>query len=136
MRFRRVRHFALTSLVFFIATGSAIGHQHRQLALPHMLLQHESDNANLIKVSINTRHERQFSSFIEESGNKLTSELEKFSQVRESNKDVLAPVENNGNKPFGGFELYADTPPLVGEIRKTEIWLALLIRGALGTLAI
>lgn len=136
MRFRRVRHFALTSLVFFIAAGSAIGHQHREMALPHVLLQQESNNVNLINVLANTRYGRQLSSLIEESGNKLTSELKKLSQVRETNKDVFAPVESNANKPLGGFEIYADAPPLVGEIRKTEIWLALLIRGDLGTLAI
>ena len=109
MRFRLVRHFTLTSLIFFIAAGSAIGHYYRQMALAHMLQQQESNNANLTKVFANTLWEREFSSLIAESSDKPSTELKKISRIQEIHKEVLALMRGSTTYKIKVYDLKGRT---------------------------
>lgn len=90
MPFPLVRHFALTSLVFFCAVGGALGYYYRDMALSRMLQQQESGNINLSKVFANALWERHFSELLRESEGKSSQDLKKNSRIREIHTDVVA----------------------------------------------
>lgn len=90
MPFPLVRHFALTSLVFFLAVGGTLGYYYREMALSRMLQQQEASNTNLTTVFANALWQRHFSRLIDESTGKSSQELKNNSRIREIHADVLA----------------------------------------------
>lgn len=90
MPFPLVRHFVLTSLVFFLAVGGALGYYYRDMALSRMLQQQETGNINLTTVFANSLWQRHFSRLLEESAGKSSQELKNNSRIREIHADVVA----------------------------------------------
>lgn len=90
MPFPLVRHFALTSLMFFLAVGGVLGYYYRDTALSRMLQQQETGNINLTTVFANSLWQRHFSRLIEESSGKTSQELQNNSRLREIHADVIA----------------------------------------------
>ncbi|MBS1141383.1 MAG: hypothetical protein H6R13_2836 [Proteobacteria bacterium] len=90
MPFHLVRHFTLTSLLFFLAAGGALGYYYRDMTLSRMLQQQESGNIDLTKVFANSLWQRHFSSLLEESRGKNPQELKNNSHLREIHADVVA----------------------------------------------
>jgi len=90
MPFPLVRHFALTSLVFFIAVGGTLGYYYRDMALARMLQQQEYGNTNLTTVFANSLWQRHFSALLRESDRQSSQELKNNSRIREIHTDVLA----------------------------------------------
>lgn len=90
MPFPLVRHFVLTSLIFFLAVGGALGYYYRDMALSRMLQQQETGNINLTKVFANSLWQRHFVRLLEESAGKPSSELKNNSRIREIHADVVA----------------------------------------------
>lgn len=90
MPFPLVRHFVLTSLIFFLAVGGALGYYYRDMALSRMLQQQESGNINLTTVFANSLWQQHFSRLLEESTGKSSQELKNNSHIREIHADVVA----------------------------------------------
>ena len=90
MPFQLVRYFVLTSLVFFLAVGGALGYYYRDMALSRMLQQQETGNINLTTVFANSLWQRHFSRLLEESAGKSSQELKNNSRIREIHADVVA----------------------------------------------
>jgi len=89
MPFPLVRHFALTSLVFFLAVGAALGYYYREMALSRMLQQQESGNVNLTKVFANSLWQRHFSVLLADSAGKASQDLKTISRIQEIHDEVL-----------------------------------------------
>lgn len=90
MPFPLVRHFVLTSLVFFLAVGGALGYYYRDMALSRMLQQQETGNINLTTVFANSLWQRHFARLLEESTGKNSPELKNNSRIQEIHADVVA----------------------------------------------
>lgn len=88
MQFRLVRHFALTSLTFIVAAGSALGLYYREMALTGLLQQQESNNVNLTRVFANTLWQRHFSGLLNDSLLRTSPDLKLLSQIPEIHRDV------------------------------------------------
>lgn len=89
MSFPLVRYFALTSLVFFAAAGSALGYFYREMALQRMLQQQEASNVNLTRVFANTLWQRHFSGLLKAGAELPSPELKKLSRIQEIHAEVL-----------------------------------------------
>lgn len=89
MPFPLVRYFALTSLFFFLATGSALGYFYREMALQRMLQQQEAGNVNLTRVFANTLWRRHFSALLQASAETPSQELKNLSRIQEIHGEVL-----------------------------------------------
>jgi signal transduction histidine kinase len=90
MPFPLVRHFVLTSLIFFVAIGGTLGYHYRDMALTRMLQQQESGNINLSTVFANALWQRHFAELLRESDGKNSQELKNNSRIREIHTDVVA----------------------------------------------
>jgi signal transduction histidine kinase len=90
MKFRLVRHFSLTSLIFFLVIGSALGLYYREMAISRMISQQESNNLNLTRVFANTLWQRQFSPLLDESKLTASPNLKELSRISEIHREVLA----------------------------------------------
>lgn len=89
MPFPLVRYFALTSLCFFVAAGSALGYFYRHLTLQRMLRQQEAGNVNLTRVFENALWKRHFSALLVASADVPSPELKNLSQIQEIHDEVL-----------------------------------------------
>lgn len=109
MQFRLVRHFTLTSLVFIIAAGTALGLYYREIAISRMLQQQESNNVNLTRVFANTLWERHFSGLLKDSVLRTSTELKLLSQIPEIHRDVLALMRGSSTYKIKVYDLRGRT---------------------------
>lgn len=89
MPFPLVRYFTITSLFFFVATGSALGYFYREMALQRMLQQQEAGNVNLTRVFANTLWQRHFSALLQASAGVSSQELKNLSHIQEIHAEAL-----------------------------------------------
>jgi len=120
MKFRLVRHFTLTSLVFFIAVGGAMGHYYKEMALSRMIRQQESNNLNLTRVFANTLWEQQFSGLLKESSLVPSPILKANSRISEIHQHVLALMRGSNTYKIkvydtSGRTIYSSELAQIGE---------------------
>lgn len=120
MKFRLVRHFTLTSLVFFLAVGSALGLYYREMALSSMLKQQESNNLNLTRVFSNTLWQNKFSALLEDAKQSASPILKEDSRILEIHRDVLALMRGSTTYKVkvydtAGRTLYSSELSQIGE---------------------
>lgn len=88
MRFRLLPHFTLTSLVFFIVAGSALGIYYRETALSGMLRQQESANVNVTRVFANNLWDSEFTTLLNSARDTRSPDLRLLSQIPEIHRKV------------------------------------------------
>ena len=120
MNFRLVRYFSLTSLLFFVATGSALGVYYREMALSRMLRQQESSHVNLTRIFANTLWTSQFSSLLEQARDTPSPKLKELSQIPEIHQAVLAMMRGSSTYKIkvydtGGRTIYSSETAQIGE---------------------
>lgn len=125
MPFPLLRHFALTSLVFFIAAGSALGYFYREMALSRMLQQQESGNVNLTKVFANSLWQRHFSALLAESAGKPSPDLKNISRIQEIHGEVLPLMRGSTTYKIKVYDtrgrtIYSSELAQIGEEKSTN----------------
>lgn len=125
MPFPLVRHFTLTSLLFFLAAGGALGYYYQDMSLSRMLQQQESGNVDLTKVFANSLWQRHFASLIEESRGKSPKELQSNSHLREIHADVIALMRGSSAYKIkvydpAGRTIYSSELTQIGEDKSTN----------------
>jgi len=120
MKFRLVRHFSLTSIVFFLVIGSALGLYYREMAISRMIRQQESNNVNLTRVFANTLWQRQFAALLEETRETPSSKLKELSRISEIHKEVLTLMRGSTTYKIkvydkGGRTVYSSELAQIGE---------------------
>ncbi|HLO63201.1 MAG TPA: ATP-binding protein [Azonexus sp.] len=120
MPFPLVRHFTLTSLIFFVAVGGALGYYYRDMALSRMLQQQEAGNSNLTTVFANALWQRHFSHLLRESQGKNFQDLKNNSRIREIHDDVVALMRGSATYKIkvydtSGRTVYSSEPEQIGE---------------------
>lgn len=95
MQFRLVRHFTLTSLVFFFAVGCAMVVYYREMAVSRMIRQQESNNVNLTRVFANMLWQGKFSALLAAAGEIPSPKLKELSQIQEIHREVLAVMRGS-----------------------------------------
>lgn len=120
MPFPLVRHFVLTSLIFFLAVGGGLGYYFRDMSVSRMLHQQESSNINLTTVFANSLWERHFSGLLEESAGKSSQELKGNSRLREIHADVVALMRGSSTYKIkvydpAGRTIYSSELTQIGE---------------------
>ncbi|MCG2577153.1 HAMP domain-containing histidine kinase [Dechloromonas sp. XY25] len=120
MPFPLVRHFTLTSLVFFVAVGGALGYYYRDMALSRMLQQQEAGNTNLSTVFANALWRRHFSALLNESDGKDSQDLKNNSRIWEIHGDVVALMRGSATYKIkvydpAGRTVYSSELEQIGE---------------------
>lgn len=120
MPFPLVRHFALTSVVYFIAVGGMLGYYYRDMALSRMLQQQESGNINLSTVFANALWQKHFAELLSEAGGKSSQELKNNSRIREIHSDVVALMRGSSTYKIkvydpAGRTVYSSELAQIGE---------------------
>ena len=120
MPFPLVRHFSLTSLIFFIAVGGALGYYYRDMAFSRMLQQQEAGNTNLSMVFANALWQRHFSQLLRESDGKSFQDLKSNSRIREIHGDVVALMRGSATYKIkvydpAGRTVYSSELEQIGE---------------------
>lgn len=109
MQFRLVRHFTLTSLVFIVAAGTALGLYYREIAISRMLQQQESNNVNVTRVFANTLWQRHFSGLLKDSALRISPDLKLLSQIPEIHREVLALMRGSTTYKIKVYDLHGRT---------------------------
>src|SRR6185369_3848864 len=109
MQFRLVRHFTLTSLVFIVAAGTALGMYYREIAISRMLQQQESNNVNVSRIFANTLWQSHFSGLLKDSVLRTSPELKLLSQIPEIHREVLALMRGSTTYKIKVYDLHGRT---------------------------
>lgn len=125
MKFRLVRHFTLTSLLFFVVAGTALGLYYREMALSRMIRQQESNNVNLTRVFANTLWASHFSALLEESRDTLSSNLKSISRIQEIHREVVALMRGSSTYKIKVYDtegrtIYSSEQAQIGEDKRSN----------------
>lgn len=125
MKFRLVRHFTLTSLIFFLAVGSGLGLYYREMALSRMIRQQESNNVNLTRVFANTLWKHQFAALLEESRTIPSQHLKSLSRIQEIHREVRDLMRGSSTYKIkvydtAGRTIYSSEQSQIGEDKRNN----------------
>lgn len=120
MPFPLVRHFVLTSLLFFLAVGGTLGYYYREITLSRMLQQQESGNINQTTIFANSLWKKHFLHLLEESSGKSSHELKNNSRIQEIHAEVLALMRGSSTYKIkvydpAGRTVYSSELAQIGE---------------------
>lgn len=120
MYFRLVRYVTLTSLVFFVLAGGALGYFYREMALTDMLRLQESGNANLTRVFANNLWQTDFFPLLAETASTAAPELKKNSRLQEIHNRVVALMRGSTTYKIKVYDtrgrtVYSSEPAQIGE---------------------